>query len=330
MGQHSPRLLCLSVFFNTKRRGSVLRLTLKKQTIQLDSPLVLVALVFVASFAWFAIGVERVGLASLYGDPVSRIPAQDDAVYAREAIEMAHSGNWLTPSYLSRYALNKPPMLQWLAGLSVKVFGISAWSLRLPSLFAAALATTLIFALAWRMHSWFTAVTAALLLASSHLFYNFSRLAMTDMLLVCWITAAVFVLARDPGLRSPFSPVWFGLWSGAAILTKAAAGAVPLFVLLVSTVLLPRESRPRAGRIVAAFGIAATVALPWHIYQFAVHPRWFFTEYVLQQHLAIGVTAPPQYTNENHLVFYARRLFRMDPVLTLLAAVSFPLSLWWQ
>jgi hypothetical protein len=53
-----------------------------------------------------------------------------------------------------------------------------------------------------------------------------------------------------------------------------------------------------------------------------VHPRWFVAEYILTQHLAVGVTAPPQYSNESHLIFYARRLFLTDPVLNIAAALS--------
>jgi len=58
------------------------------------------------------------------------------------------------------------------------------------------------------------------------------------------------------------------------------------------------------------------------LYQLVVHPRWFVAEYILTQHLSVGVTAPPQYSNENHLVFYARRMFLTDPVLSVAAALS--------
>src|SRR6516165_633121 len=159
--------------------------------------LIPLAVVFTLSVIWFSDGVERIGLASLSCDPVSRIGAQDDAVYATEAIEMVQTNRWLTPSYLGRYALNKPPLLQWLTALSIKTFGLSAWALRVPSLLAAAAIMTLIFALLSQMYSWSVGIAAVLLLGSCHLFYDFARLCMTDMLLTCWITAAIFILARD-------------------------------------------------------------------------------------------------------------------------------------
>jgi hypothetical protein len=276
-----------------------------------------VALVFSLSALWYGFGIEQRALTQDFVDPVSRIPAQDEAVYGQEAIHMDLSGHWLTPVYMGRYALNKPPLLQWLAAGSVRTFGISAWALRLPSLLAAAGTTALIFWIVWRMHSLAAALFATLLLISSHLFYVFSRLAMTDMLLAFFIALALATLLLDPRLERAPSLLIFGAATGGAILTKAAAGAIPVVALALL--------RPRLSRALAAVAVAAAIALPWHLYQLAVHPRWFFAEYILTQHFAVGLAAPPQYSNENHLVFYARRLFLMDPVLTLAAALALPL-----
>jgi hypothetical protein len=278
--------------------------------------------VFVASLAWFSLGVERSGIASVYTDPVSHIASQDEAVYGREAIEMAEDSHWLTPAYLGRYVLNKPPLMQWLAAASIRVFGISAWALRVPSLVAAALIAALVFWLVSRIHSMAVAAGAVLLLISSHLFYVFARFAMTDMLLTLWLVAAMCVLARDPALGRASSFWVFAVCSGAAIMTKGAAGLLPLIALAIHTALAPRDSRPRPAHLVAVCAVAAAVALPWHLYQLVVHPRWFVAEYILTQHLSVGVTAPPQYSNENHLVFYARRMFLTDPVLSVAAALS--------
>jgi len=289
------------------------------------------AAAFLISFVWFAATAENSGIASVFCDPVSRIASQDEAVYGREAIEMAAHENFLTPTYLGRYVLNKPPLMQILAAQSVRVFGASAWAVRFPSMVAAAMVTTLIFLLAWRMYSLTAAIGAALLLASSHLFYVFARFCMTDMLLTLWLTLALFVIALDPSLRRAHSLWMFSLACGAAILTKAAAGFMPILALFIHTALLPRDRRPGAARLVTAIAGAVAVALPWHIYQLAVHTRWFMTEYVWTAHFLVGVAAPPQYSAENHLVFYARRMFLMDPVLAVLAAAGLiPLARHWR
>src|SRR3954454_24726574 len=67
----------------------------------------------------------RVGLAGDYVDPIGRVTAQDEALYAHSAIAMAKpGGDWLTPRFMGRFALYKPPMLLWTAALSARVFGI--------------------------------------------------------------------------------------------------------------------------------------------------------------------------------------------------------------
>jgi len=280
------------------------------------------AAIFAIALAWFSAGVERSGIASVFCDPVSRIAAQDEAVYSREVIEMVTGGRWLTPTYLGRYVLNKPPLLQWMGAVSAQVFGISAWAIRLPSLVAASFVAVLVFLAVWRVHSFAAALAAFLLIAPSHLFYVFARFFMTDMLLTLWVTAALFVLMRDPGLRSLPAALGFGAFAGAAIMTKGAAGCLPWLALAISLALAPRNVWPRPARIAAALAATAVVALPWHIYQLAQHPRWFVADYILTQHLSVGLAAPPQYSTENHLVFYLRRLFLTDPVLAIAGAGS--------
>ena len=49
----------------------------------------LAAVGFLLFLGWLASGVEQVGIASQFVDPVSRIPSQDEAVYAHEAIAIA-------------------------------------------------------------------------------------------------------------------------------------------------------------------------------------------------------------------------------------------------
>ena len=92
------------------------------------------------ALACLLLRAARVGLAGDYIDPISKITAQDEALYSHSAIAMAREGAWLTPRFMGRYALYKPPLLVWTAGVSAKLLGISRLSLRLPSAILSALA----------------------------------------------------------------------------------------------------------------------------------------------------------------------------------------------
>jgi hypothetical protein len=69
----------------------------------------------------------------------------------------------------------------------------------------------------------------------------------------------------------------------------------------------------------AARVFAAAVILPWHIYQLATHPRWFWAEYIQGEIFFWGAGAPPQTSTENHAWFYLRRMALTDPWLCLAA-----------
>ena len=103
------------------------------------------AAVFAIALLALGYNVRHVGIASGFIDTVTHLGAQDEAVYTREAIHMATRGEWLTPTYLGRFILFKPPLLMWLSGISIKLFGIHALPVRLPALFAGALICAIVF-----------------------------------------------------------------------------------------------------------------------------------------------------------------------------------------
>ena len=196
------------------------------------------------------------GLAESYVDPVARISAQDEAVYASTSLQMAASGGWLTPMFLGRYAFYKPPLLYLLSGGAAKLLG--AWALRLPSLLAGALIVTVLFLWAGRG---MVGTAAALLLISNHMFHVLARTALTDMLLALWIVLALACVARDPKLAGS---LWMaGVAAGLAIMTKGVAGILPL--LMLAAVGLPWR------RLLFVCALAACVAAPWHVYRLTLH-----------------------------------------------------------
>src|SRR5206468_10000742 len=97
------------------------------------------------ALACLLVRAARVGVAGDYVDSISKITAQDEALYANSAIAMARDGDWLTPRFMGRYALYKPPLLVWVSAVSSKLLGISRLGLRLPAALLSALALGLIF-----------------------------------------------------------------------------------------------------------------------------------------------------------------------------------------
>ena len=279
-------------------------------------------LLFLVVSALLGFGISRTGLAAAFSDPVSGIRAQDETTYANSAVSLATRGEWLTPKVLGRYYLVKPPLLIWLSGMSVKLFGISTFALRLPVLLAAIIATTLVFLWAESAYSRGAALAAALLLVANPLWHTFSRICYTDMLLVAAMIAAFFCLRGDPGLSRRSTSIVFGICVAVGIMAKNVAGLLPLLVLLTASLL--SQTRVPLAAVLRIAGVAVLLILPWHLYQLLSHSQWFLADYVGFSLLQSGLKPPAQSSAEAHGVFYLKRLWYTDPLLCLAAALAIP------
>ena len=276
------------------------------------------------ALACLLVRAARTGLAGDYVDPVSRITSQDEALYASSAISMAQDGDWLTPKFMGRLALYKPPLLIWAAAISARVLGVSRLALRLPIALLCSLAVGLVFLFAAELSSWQAGICAAALLASNRLWHVLGGSCMTDGLLVACYIAAMYFLFTDPWLQSKASLWGFSAAVAAAILTKSIAGILPLGVLGLYWLAAPRKYKPPFLRVCLAGVLALALASPWFLYQLAAHGRWFQAEHIGVEILGYGAGAPPQTSHENHALFYLMRLALIDPVLLAVTVVGLP------
>lgn len=279
-----------------------------------------VFIVFSVGFAW---RIEDQPLASAWVDPVGRIAAQDEAVYSHIATGMARNGDWMTPRFMGRYALFKPPLLHWLTAASVRLLGRSNLSYRAPSILSAAAAATL--AVAWALHwSPWAALAVGMLLAGNPWLHTLARLNLMDALLTFLFTAAAWTLRRDPSLTKIQSRVLFGFWVAAGIMTKSVAGVLPLLMLGVFWLVARSEHRPPVAALGQVLGVSVLLAAPWHLYQLFQHPHWFWAEYIIDEHFRSALAPLSQTSQEGHVAFYLRRWVATDPVLLLLLLAAIP------
>ena len=282
--------------------------------------LVVVAL----ALGYFLVRAARIGLAGDYVDPILKIRAQDEAIAAHSAIEMAREGHWLTPTFLGRYALQEPPLLIWAAAGSARIFGIGRLALRLPVALMAAFALGLVFLWAAELQSWEVGVAAVLLLAANHLWHVFGSMALTGGLLAAFCTIAMYCLYSDPWLSSPRWLAGFVASVTAAILTRSVVGLLPIAVLIVYRIAAPPNRRPGVWRLCTACALPLVLAAPWFLYQNAAHGRWFLAEHRGIELLHFGAGAPPSSSQQNPFTFYFARITGTDPTLLALVLLAAP------
>ncbi len=192
------------------------------------------------------------------------------AVCARTAINQGH---WIIPYYDGHPRVVKPPLMVWLVAASSMAFNhgeVSEWSARLPSVVAAVLTVLVTFLLAsiLGLEPWM-AFLAGLVLLTSHLFCKQGRFAITDMVLLFFLTSSFlcFAMGHGLGLATP-NRRWFiamYLFWGLATMQKGPAVGLALPVLVILVFLWSSSELYRLGEILHPYGILLylLIVLPW-------------------------------------------------------------------
>ncbi|MBF0288599.1 MAG: glycosyltransferase family 39 protein [SAR324 cluster bacterium] len=195
------------------------------------------------TYSW---GIEEVG----YSREV-------EVFYMRPALQMIQSNNYLYPIYEGQLRLKKPPLTYWIISLSYKIFGVNLFAARFPTVLLAMLTAYLTYQLGLLLfHCKKTGLYAMCALISSFVFYQYGRLAVTDMLLTCAILAAFYCFAA-----AIFQKKWsmgVGGWvcTAIAVLTKGPIGmAVPIVSLSTFFLFYYRKRDWKISHVVSPLGI---------------------------------------------------------------------------
>jgi 4-amino-4-deoxy-L-arabinose transferase-like glycosyltransferase len=227
---------------------------------------------------------------------------------------MVETGQWLIPHLGGRVYPYKPPLFHWLVAL-LSPHGVTEWSLRLPSVLAAAGTVALTCAMGARLGTPMTGLVAAAVLISSTTFVEWARIGRLEMLLVLWLTLAFWsaLCWLDDGRRR--DAVVLGLALGFGCLTKGPVGLAPLGILLAALALLRRWPRGALTDLGLALALAAAVPGAWLAVAAGAHAG--VTEYLGA--VAANFAAEMRVMRNQHPLFAAEAIgvgfFPWTPVL---------------
>lgn len=192
----------------------------------------------------------------LYYLSASGIFGPDEARYAAIGLNMAKTGDWVTPVLWGAPWFEKPPLLYWLIA-SFSSLGLPAeWAIRLPvALLGLGLAAAM------------PSLEAMLVLATSVGWLALSQVAVTDIPLSVCFHGFVLLLLRG-------RPWGAGVCLGLGILAK---GMVPLVLGLPLVWRYRREWRHWVAAVV--------VAGPWYALCYARNGQVFFEEFLWKHHV---------------------------------------------
>jgi 4-amino-4-deoxy-L-arabinose transferase-like glycosyltransferase len=211
----------------------------------------------------------------------------DEAIYAETAREMIESGDWLTPQFNYSPDFDKPVLIYWLMAGAMKTFGPSEFSTRLPSCIFGILLLIVTYGLVRILRGPRAGILAMIILASSLEMIVLSHAALTDMVLVFFITSALasfyLMLDTNRGILT------LGLYSALAlaVLTKGPVGLVLPALIIAAFLLSVGRWREGTRRLHLGWGIVifSAIVIPWYGLMFHLHGWAFWNAFFMRHNI---------------------------------------------
>ena len=254
--------------------------------------------------------------------------APDEPRYAQVAREMLEEGDWLVPHLGGEVYADKPPGWFWCAALFGRVLGdVGPWAARLPSALAAVLLAAIVAAGGAAMVGHRAAWLGSLVLLSSKKFFEMSRSAHIDLLLVLFTAVALLAAWRVLEGRAGGGGCLL-FWSAlcAAVFVKGPVGLVLPLAVVVLDRLAGREARDlRKLRWTWGLPLAVGPPLAWLVTAGALRPGYQPLEVL---HLHVLQRVADGLHHGRPVWYYGWQLFlQMSPWAFLLPAAV--VSAWW-
>ncbi|MBS1615887.1 MAG: glycosyltransferase family 39 protein [Bacteroidetes bacterium] len=170
--------------------------------------------------------------------------------------------------------LHKQPLFMWQMALSMKVFGVSEWSMRLPSAIMGTILVLLIYRIAILIKvSKRVALLTALLFACSNfhlqMIAGIQGMDHNDVAHGFYVLASIWALFEFEKSKKWYWVIFIGVFSGAAILNKWLTGLLVYFIwgiVLLCQLINKAEVKKQIIFLLLSLIVCCIVFLPWQLY----------------------------------------------------------------
>jgi 4-amino-4-deoxy-L-arabinose transferase-like glycosyltransferase len=220
----------------------------------------------------------------LYGLGQFGLIGADEPRYAQVAREMFERHDWVTPVLGGQPWLEKPPLYYWQAMLVYKIFGVSDWAARLPSVIDA---TFLVLAVYWFLRRFRPGVEldGALITASSAGIVGYARAASMDMSLAATFTIGMLGWwAWIESGENKYLAIFYGFLGLGTLAKGPVAPFLACFLILLYAVAVRQPRLALKMLWLPGILLFCAIALPWYL---AVQMRnpIFTREFILEHNL---------------------------------------------
>lgn len=213
----------------------------------------------------------------------------DEALYAQIARELIEQRGWFDLTWGYEPYFKKPPLLFWAIALSYRVFDVSEWATRLPSVLFGIGSVVLVTSLGSRLFGRLAGLWSGVLLLTVYPFLTHgSRQSATDspMLFFSLLSLWCFWCGR----QYPPLLLGVGVAFGAGLLAKGIVALLPLLVLFFFCVWTGEKGHLRSRFFLGGLVSGVLLALPWYTYQVATYGTPFLRTFLWEETLTRLVT----------------------------------------
>jgi len=210
-----------------------------------------------------------------------------EARYAEIGRVMATTGNWITPQLSPGEPFwAKPPLSVWLTATSYKLFSVSAFTARIPSLFCLLFVAWLVYRFATNQYVTGVGLVASVITLTSVLGFVTAGAVMTDPALVVATTLAMVSFWYAVTGKHPVWAYLFFIAMAIRLLTKGPISGVLISLPLVLwTVWQRRYSQVRHSfPWIAGIALMSLLAIPWFLLA-EIHSPGFLHYFIVGEHI---------------------------------------------
>lgn len=198
--------------------------------------------------------------------PATMFWDRDEPYYARAAVEMLETGNWLVPYFNGEVFAHKPPLTYWLMAAAISIFGENEFGARFIAAPSMMVSMFLTFLIGRRLFSAKAGHVAMLALGLPFLSVFLGSAAMLDPVLLATVTLAAWawmhIFFGHPRFGLFVTIFWIAMTL--SMLAKGPVGpAVVIALVFFSWVLTPGNDRPTFARMLV---LAAVTLIAFAIY----------------------------------------------------------------
>lgn len=240
---------------------------------------------------WFKdLSILTVLISVLFGIMLGCYPlaSPDSARYAEISREMVVAHDYLTPHLNNVKYFEKPPLFYWMQAAAIKTFGTSELAVSLVNALMALLCCLVVYYAARRLYDRLSGLLAAMLLATSSVFFALTRVITLDMTFTLFLTAscASFLLGNHEIIKIRQNCYRWAMYvfAGLALMTKGLIGVIfPAAIIFIWVLCFNKWRNLKNYCILSGVIILALIAVPWHILVQLKNPE-FARFYFIEQH----------------------------------------------